>query len=123
MTPLTWGRNIVCLLFDAGLRHWKQRNLDGHLLSQHKESSLTRTRLLQRIQFFQSIHHDIPHQHRDFIYREFSILESYSNNNLRSWLKLAENLVRVSKPRRRPNVDISQMLINPPNVLNSPEVT
>lgn len=123
MTPLVWGRSIVWLLFDAGLLHWKQRNLDGHLLSQHKESSLTCTQLLQRIQFVQSLHHEIPHQHWDFIYREFSILESYSNNNLRSWLKLAENLVRASKPSRRQTVDISQMLINPPHVLNSVEVT
>lgn len=123
MSALVWGRRINRMVFDVGLQHWKQRNTDGHLLTQHQESNLTRNRLFQRIEYFQSMHHDIPHQHRDFVYREFDVLESYTNSNLRSWLKLAKNIVRVSKPRRCVNADISNHLIQSPNVLNSVEVS
>ena len=119
MTLLIWGRRMTRMLFEVGLRQWKQRNADGHLLTQHQESNLTRNRLFQRIEYFQSVQHDIPHQHRDFVYREMDVLTSYSNSNLRSWLKLAENLVRVSKPRRRSMFVISNYLIQSPTVLNS----
>jgi hypothetical protein len=119
MTPLVWGRRITRFLFEVGLKHWQQRNSDGHLLTQHKDSTLTRNRLLQRVEFFQSVDHDIQHPHRDFIYRDFEILEGYTNGNLRSWLKMAETLTRASKKRRRTNENISQYWRSLPNVSNS----
>lgn len=123
MTPLVWGRRIIWLLFVVGLQHWKQRNLDGDLLNHQKESNLTRTRLLQNIQQFQSEDDDIPNKHRDFVYRDAEILDSYSNCNIRSWLKMAKHIVHVSKPWRRITVDIlAQYWNQPPNVLNSTAV-
>jgi hypothetical protein len=37
MTPLVWGRRITRMLFEVGLQHWKQRNTDGNLLTQHHD--------------------------------------------------------------------------------------
>jgi hypothetical protein len=122
MTPLVWGRRITRRHFIIGVRQWKQRNTDGHLLTHQKESSLIQTGLLQRISQFQSIVHDIPHRYRDFLYREMVPLGGYLNSNLCSWLKLAENLVCASKLRRGTNVDISQYIRSQPNVPSSVDV-
>ena len=52
------------------------------------------------------------HHHRDFIYRPFDIILTYSVSNLRSWLRAAENMIRLNNPRRRAPVELSQFWVS-----------
>lgn len=116
MTPLIWGRKIIRQCFDLIISLWQQRNTDGHLLNSQKESQLTRARLLTRIEALQSRNPEVSYCHRDFIFKPIEQFESYNANNLRSWLRAAEQIISFNKSRRQTTTNISQYFV--PNQSN-----
>jgi hypothetical protein len=70
-----------------------------------KDSALTRERLLQRIAALQQSNPDIGYHHRDFIYRDPPVFQSYSNSNLRSWLNASESLKHMYKKRESTTIN------------------
>jgi hypothetical protein len=86
MTPLIWGRKVVKQIFMMILSIWNKLNEDGPMLLNQKESTLTRTRLLSRIESLHQSNPNVMHHHRDFIIRPFDSIQKYSASNLCSWL-------------------------------------
>jgi hypothetical protein len=107
MSPLIWGRKVVKQIFMLTLSLWNKCNEDGHMLSNQKESSLSTTRLLSRIE---ALHQSIPnvmHHHRYFIFRLFESIQTYSASNICSWLRATKKLIRFNNQRRQPPVEFS----------------
>jgi hypothetical protein len=106
MTALTWGRKFVKLMFEITLKIWAQRNLDGHVVTSHNASQLTRDRLLANIATLQQSHPDISPGEYIFVHRPLETLEAYSLTNLQAWYRMAKNIVKnnVNRNRRRPPV-------------------
>jgi hypothetical protein len=97
MSALVWGRKVNWFIFDLMLAMWRKRNEEGYYSSSQKDSALTRERLLQRIAALQQSNPDIGYHHRDFIYCDPTVFQSYSNNNLRCWLNASESLKKMYK--------------------------
>ena len=108
MTPLIWGRKVVKHIFQLMISLWNKRNEEGHLLSHQQESNLTKNRLLLRIESIQQSNPSVMHHHRDFIFRSFDTIMTYSVSNLRSWLRAAENMIRLNNPRQQESVEFLQ---------------
>jgi hypothetical protein len=61
MTSLIWGRRIVRYTFELFLSLCNERNNTGHQHSSHKDSALTRQRLIYQIIAIQESNPDTPY--------------------------------------------------------------
>jgi hypothetical protein len=108
MTALIWGRTVTKLLFQFVLQLWQSRNNEAHLLNANKESILSRQRILANIEALQATNPTVRHCDQDFIYRDFSVLQTYSLSNLTSWYRMARSIIQQGKSRRPTSIDIRE---------------
>jgi hypothetical protein len=83
-------------------------DLVAHSPNANKESTLSRQHILDKIAALQSSHPQVRYTDRDFVYRDFSLLQKYSLNNLLSWYRMATRIVQTEKRKRPPLMDIRE---------------
>jgi hypothetical protein len=101
-----WGKKLIQKLWDGVLKLWQQRNDMIHNATQNAgRSTTTRQRLESRVVKYYEYHMTLDMADREIIFnKELSTMLEEDDRYLKSWLKLAQRVLRrVKIERQRPS--------------------